>query len=66
MKTVSKNLRPNRAFFLARDSKGDDITIKRKLVFFASTLLSSFYCRTFPYFFLLYMAWRLPLGVVKS
>ena len=64
MKTVSKNSHPNQAFFLSRV---DNIKVKRKVSFFPSTCLSSFYCGPIsPLFFLLYMAWRLPLGVMKS
>ena len=50
-KTVSKNSRPNQAFF----SKFDDIKIKRKVSLFSlSARLSSFYCCPFPIFSLLH------------
>ena len=65
MKMVLKNSRHNRAFFfVATDSKGDDI--KRESQSFIPPLVYLPFIAVLPLVFLFYVAWRLPLGVVKS
>ena len=66
MKTVSENSLPNQEFFFSRRWRYKNWLKEPGVSLFSPPLVYLPFIAVLSLFFLFYMAWRLPLGVVKS